>query len=180
MNQGLTMFDKDTKDGSLRLMTPGEIKMAREIFRDTINYPKVWIHKGSYLPFGLQLKRASMSPNGEMYLREYYSSDYSKTHFLYQHTFIHELSHVWQFQHGMNVKLRGLISWAAPYKYALDSWPLSTYRMEQQASIIADYYLLTQFNGHTNWRMNRLCTNCDDLSFEELMQQYKYTLRAFP
>ncbi|MEJ5078128.1 hypothetical protein [Erwinia sp. MYb535] len=43
MNQGLTMFDKDTKDGSLRLMTPGEIKMAREIFRDTINYPKVWI-----------------------------------------------------------------------------------------------------------------------------------------
>jgi len=46
------MLDKGTKDGRLRLMTPGEIKMAREIFRNTINYSKVWIHKGSYLPSG--------------------------------------------------------------------------------------------------------------------------------
>ncbi|WP_455819771.1 hypothetical protein [Pseudomonas cerasi] len=67
------MFDDDKKDGSLRLMTLGEIKMAKEIFRDTLIYPKVWIHKGSYLPFGLQLKRVSMSPNGEMYFRDEYS-----------------------------------------------------------------------------------------------------------
>lgn len=48
------MLAKDTKDGSLRLMTLGEIQMAKEIFRDTIIYSKVWIHKGSYFPFGLQ------------------------------------------------------------------------------------------------------------------------------
>lgn len=54
------MLAKDTKDGSLRLMTLGEIKMAKEIFRDTIIYSKVWIHKGSYFPFGLQKKWVAM------------------------------------------------------------------------------------------------------------------------
>ena len=61
------MIDKETKDGSLRLMTPGEVKMAKDIFRETINYSKVWVHKGSYFFFGLQNKNTSMSPNGEMY-----------------------------------------------------------------------------------------------------------------
>ncbi|TDS98373.1 type IV secretion protein Rhs [Erwinia rhapontici] len=174
------MFDKGTKDGSLRLMTPGELKMAREIFRDTINYAKVWIHKGSYLPFGLQSMGTSMSPNGEMYFREYYSPDFSKAMRINQHIFIHELSHVWQYQKGMKVKLRGLISWAVSYKYALDSWPLTTYRMEQQASIIADYYLLTQFNGHNYWQRNNSCANCEYLSYNDLLSRYEYTLRSFP
>lgn len=174
------MFDKGTKDGRLRLMTPGKIKMAREIFRDTINYSKVWIHKGSYLPFGLQSMGTSMSPNGEMYFRKYYSPDFSRAAILFQHIFIHELSHVWQYQHGMKVKLRGLISWAVDYHYALNSWPLSTYRMEQQAAIIADHFLLAQYNGYRFWKMYKLCTNCDDLSDEELLRQYQYTLRSFP
>lgn len=54
-------------------------------------------------------------------------------------------------KHGMKVKIRGLVSWLVSYKYALDSWPLSTYRMEQQASVIADYYLLTQPGGRSDW-----------------------------
>lgn len=161
-------------------MTLGEIKMTKEIFRDTIRYPKVWIHKGSYLPFGLQLKRVSMSPNGEMYFRDEYSPDFSKAYVTKKQTFIHELSHVWQYQHGMSVKLRGLVSWMAKYEYALDSWPLSTYGMEQQAQIIADYYILIQPNGRDDWDWNNRCTNCDDLSDDELLKQYKYTLRAFP
>lgn len=174
------MFDKGTKDGSLRLMTPGEIKMAREIFRNTINYSKVWIHKGSYLPFGLQFKNVSMSPNGEMYFRDEYRSDFSRAHMRQQHTFIHELSHVWQHQHGMNVRVRGLASWLVDYHYALSSWPLSTYRMEQQAAIIADYYIFAKFNDRADWTSNGFCTNCKELSDEELILQYKYTLRSFP
>lgn len=171
---------KETKDGSLRLMTLGEIKMAKEIFRDTINYAKVWVHKGSYLPLGLQLQRVSMSPNGEMYFREDYRPDFSRADRIRQHIFIHELSHGWQYQQGMNVKLRGVGSWAAKYDYALDSWPLSTYGMEQQAQIIADYFLLTQSNGRGDWKSYGLCRNCSELSDEELLHQYKYTLRSFP
>lgn len=174
------MPDKETKDGSLRLMTSGEIKMAKEIFRDTIIYAKAWIHKGSYFPFDLQLKRASMSPNGEMYFRNEYSPDFSKADIVSQQTFIHELAHVWQYQKGMKVKLRGFVSWAARYDYALDSWPLSTYRMEQQAQIISDYYILTCANGRGYWESNNLCTNCDHLSDDALLKQYRYTLRSFP
>lgn len=174
------MSFKETKDGSLRLMTLGEIKMAKDIFRDTIHYAKVWVHKGSYLPLGLQLQRVSMSPNGEMYFRQDYRPDFSRADITRQQTFIHELSHVWQYQHGMMVKLRGLASWAAKYDYALDNWPLSTYGMEQQAQIIADYYILTQPDRRGDWESNTLCTNCDDLSDEELMRQYQYTLRSFP
>jgi len=174
------MIDKETKDGSLRLMTPGEVKMAKDIFRETINYSKVWVHKGSYFFFGLQNKNTSMSPNGEMYFRNYYHPDFSKASISNQHIFIHELSHVWQFQHGMRVKLRGLLSWAAKYQYALSSWPLSVYGMEQQAQIIADYYLLTRFNGRVDWNSNDLCTNCKDLSDADLIRQYKHTLRSFP
>lgn len=161
-------------------MTLGEIQMAKEIFRDTIRYPKVWIHKGSYLPFGLQSMGTSMSPNGEMYFRKEYSTDFSQANTRKKHVFIHELSHVWQYQHGMKVKLRGLVSWVAKYEYALDSWPLSTYGMEQQAQIIADYYILTQPNSRGDWDWSNKCTNCDDLSDDELLKQYKYTLRALP
>lgn len=174
------MFNREPRDGSLRLMTSGEIRMAREIFRDTINYSKVWIHRGSYLPLGLQSRGTSMSPNGEMYFREFYSSDFSTAMRLNQHIFIHELSHVWQYQKGMEVKLRGLISWAVSYNYSLDSWPLSTFRMEQQASIIADYYILMQFNGHDYWQRNNSCTNCEGLSYKDLLSRYEYTLRNFP
>ncbi|WP_456310164.1 type IV secretion protein Rhs [Serratia proteamaculans] len=174
------MLAKDTKDGSLRLMTLGEIKMAKEIFRDTIIYSKVWIHKGSYFPFGLQKKWVAMSPNGEIYFRDDYRPDFSKADMKRRQIFIHELSHVWQYQHGMQVKLRGLVSWAVRYDYALDSWPLSTYRMEQQAQIIADYYLLTQPITRNDWRSYSFCTNCEVLSDEDLLQQYKYTLRSFP
>ncbi len=174
------MFNREPRDGSLRLMTSGEIRMAREIFRDTINYSKVWIHRGSYLPLGLQSRGTSMSPNGEMYFRKYYSPDFSRAAILLQHIFIHELSHVWQYQHGMNIKLRGLISWAVDYHYALDSWPLSTYRMEQQAAIIADYFLLARTRRREDWKSNTLCTNCSELSDDELLSQYQYTLSSFP
>ncbi len=57
------MFNREPRDGSLRLMTSGEIRMAREIFRDTINYSKVWIHRGSYLPLGLQSRGTSVVVN---------------------------------------------------------------------------------------------------------------------
>lgn len=38
------------KEGSLRLLTSGEIRLAKSIFGDSIHYHKVWIHHGSYLP----------------------------------------------------------------------------------------------------------------------------------
>ncbi len=175
------MLNREAKEGDLRLLTPGEITMARSIFGNAIHYHKVWIHKGSYLPFGLQQQNVAMAPNGEIYFRNDYTDDFADARPNLKHLFIHEMTHVWQYQHGMNVKIRGLVSWAVNYRYKLEGRSLSRYSMEQQASIVADYYLLTLFDGRVYWEKWKKCaTDCDDLSNNELLRKYKDILRYFP
>lgn len=137
---------------SLRRMTYGELTLARSIFENTIDYSKVWIHNEKYLPG--QGERTAMTPNGEMYYPDaVYSSDYSsqtmpgdrETVAGASHLFIHEMMHVWQYQKGYAVKLRGLFSWAANDHYDLNLQSFSSYSMEQQASIVADYWLLINY-----------------------------------
>jgi len=94
------------KEGSLRLLTLGELRLARSVFGNTIRYHTVWIHHDSYLPFGLQFDNYVMSPNGEIYFREWYRDDFSTKEADLQHLFIHEMMHVWQRERGMQVFLR--------------------------------------------------------------------------
>lgn len=81
-------------EGSLRLLSPGEIALARTVFGSAIIYPRVWVHHDSYFPFKLQGRNTAMSPNGELYFRGWYCEDFSAMSFQYQHLFIHEMSHV--------------------------------------------------------------------------------------
>lgn len=141
-------------EGILRRMTLGEIAMARKVYGDSIVYSRVWIHCDSYLPFGLQSRNYAMTPNGELWFRqELYKQDFSvNTVFIEdKHLFIHELGHVWQHQHGQWVRTRGLFSWAADYCYSLDKKIINGYSLEQQASILADYWLLLVY-GLDMWR----------------------------
>ncbi|UYK96137.1 hypothetical protein [Pantoea stewartii] len=55
------------EEGTQRHMTLGEIGMAHWIFGDSIAYNRVWIHCGSYLPFGLQKQNYAMTLNGELW-----------------------------------------------------------------------------------------------------------------
>ena len=80
---------KEEKEGSLRLLTSGEITLAKSVYKSTIPYHKVWIHHDSYLPFGLQNKNTAMSPNGEIYFRHWYRDDYASALPFLQHLFIH-------------------------------------------------------------------------------------------
>ncbi|TQQ86544.1 type IV secretion protein Rhs [Cronobacter sakazakii] len=138
------------KEGGIRLLTPGEIMLAQSVFKPTIDYSKVWIHRESYLPFNLQNRNAAMTPNGEIYFRDHYRDDFSQSTDHMQHIFIHEMSHVWQRERGMNVICRGLVSWLVSYRYTLDGRLLSEYPMEQQAQIIADNFILQTF-GYEIW-----------------------------
>ncbi len=170
------------KDGTLRRLTSGEIALATSVFLSTISYHKVWVHCDSYLPFGLQNKNTAMAPNGELYFRNYYRDDFSVTPPSLQHLFIHEMSHVWQRERGMNVIGRGLISWVASYRYELDGRWLSDYPMEQQAQIIADHFSL-QAEGYEAWRdlINTGDVTLDgDITEVVIRQQYTNTLRGFP
>ncbi|MBB3321286.1 MULTISPECIES: type IV secretion protein Rhs [Atlantibacter] len=134
------------RKGGLRLLTTGEIQLASTVFRYCIQYHKVWIHFESYLPFNLQNLDTAMTPNGEIWFQDkVYRDDYSISGPDLQHIFIHEMMHVYQQQRGMFVRTRGLFSWAADYFYDLTKKNLSHYSMEQQACIIADYWLLLQY-----------------------------------
>ena len=172
----------EQKEGSLRLLTLGEIKIARTVFGEAIHYSKVWIHHGSYLPFGLQNKDTAMTPNGELYFRTWYTNDFSVADYPFRHLFIHEMSHVWQRERGMNVIARGLVSFAVSYRYSLDGRPLRRYPMEQQAQIIADYFILTNY-GYSLWMILRRrgdITLDGDLSEAVIRQKYEKTMRYFP
>lgn len=169
------------KRGGLRLLTSGEIRMATELYGHSIQYNRVWIHHGGYLPFGIQSNNTAMAPNGEIWFEsKVYRDDYFVASVDYQHLFMHEMMHVWQYQRGMNVKIRGLISWAVNYAYSLDKDHLSRYSMEQQASIVSDYWLLLKFGFAENQRMIKYKDYDKTQSVSDLIVQYKKILRGFP
>ncbi|GLR11092.1 hypothetical protein [Mixta theicola] len=92
----------------------------------------------------MQENNTAMTPAGEIWFEtNIYRDDYAYSSVDLQHLFMHEMMHVWQKQKGMNVVMRGLFSWAADYNYRLNKTRLDDYSMEQQASIVADYWLLT-------------------------------------
>lgn len=88
------------KVATKRQLTSGEIAMSRLIFKDAIDYSKVWIHLG-----GIIHTRTgnAMTPAGEIYLPkdDYLNTpDYSNASGTDRHWFIHEMVHVWQYQMG--------------------------------------------------------------------------------
>ncbi|MGR4051184.1 type IV secretion protein Rhs [Kosakonia cowanii] len=137
---------EEHKEGFSRRLTLGEKKLASSVFGETISYDSVLIHCDSSLPFGLQNEEYVMTPNGEIYYRKMlYRADFSNEPPPTKHVFIHEMTHVLQYQRGMWVRFKGLGSWAASYKYRLDKLRLADYPMEQQASIVADYFYLKTY-----------------------------------
>ncbi|EXR34765.1 MULTISPECIES: hypothetical protein [Acinetobacter] len=91
-----------------RQLTPGEIAMSRLVFKDAIDYSKVWIHIGGMI----HTKTGNaMTPAGEMYLpKDDYiqNPDFSAAKGNAQHWFIHEMVHVWQYQMGVSNGWLGL------------------------------------------------------------------------
>jgi len=124
-----------------------------------------------------------MSPNGELYFRDWYCNDFSKNSFQYQHIFIHEMAHVWQYQRGIWVRMRGLASGFISYEYTFEeNKKLLDYRLEQQAQIIADYFLLSKF-GLKLWLTRRGKDN--EVSYvgpvdDQLNANYQKVLEGFP
>lgn len=173
--------DDVTKPGGLRLLKPGEIVLAVTLFGYSIHYNKVWVHRGSYLPFNIQGNFTAMTPNGEMWFQEgVYEEDFSRTSIKMQHMFLHEMMHVWQHQRGMWVRTRGAFSWAADYSYSLDKENLLDYSLEQQASLVSDYWVLLHGGFyHTKANINYRHYPSSE-SVENLIEKYRDILGSFP
>ncbi len=166
-----------TTQGNARKLTAGEITLARLLYKNAVDYSRVRVHNGSYFPFGLQHEDTAVTPNGTLYfMPKHFQEDFATANAYDQHWSIHEMAHVWQYQLGMNVRLRGLASWAVSYQYSLPNYHLlSDYGMEAQASIIADYFYLTKF-GRNGFQV---ITNYSGIIGPDIKKRYEWVLRAF-
>jgi len=82
-----------------RPLTAGEVAMARQIFKDSIDYSAVRVHNEEYLPFGLQSNDTAMTPNGSMYFNpDYFVPDFSTENEGSKMWFIHEMAGRIQFK----------------------------------------------------------------------------------
>ncbi len=145
-----------TVQGNARKLTPGEVAMLRPIFKDSIFYTEVYIHREAFLPFGLQNKLTGMTPNGELYCPDLktFREDFSAAALTNKDKiwFMHEMSHVWQWNRGYRGRLvakgalYGIASgifgerWVYGYDTTDKNKTLPDYNMEQQAEIISHYY----------------------------------------
>ena len=119
-----------------RHLTEGEIQMCRSVFGDRIDYARVQVMNHPFLPW--QPKYILMAPSGK---------DDSR----YRAVFIHEMTHIFQYQQGINVLCKGAILQTAyflslgkynPYKYTyIPGKSFWHYNIEQQGDIARDIYL---------------------------------------
>lgn len=90
-----------------RKLTSGERALTNSIFSFGLNLDRVVIHNRPYQPF--QSRGVAMTPNGEMWFN---ATDFKRdlsTNVLDAAWFLHEMTHVWQYQRGRYVQMRGLL-----------------------------------------------------------------------
>lgn len=134
----------------MRVLTDGEIALAKTVFGDLVDYEQVRIVNYPYLPW--QADDVFIAPNGWIFVgSKHHQDDFSTAGEMYRQVFIHEMTHVFQFQQGVRVLLKGawLQSWYYltwhkynPYRYTFDKdknfWQ---YNIEQQGKICEDIFL---------------------------------------
>lgn len=130
--------------GGVRTLTPGEIALARTVFGDAIDYPRVTIQRRKFFP--LHPRKVTMAPMGHLHFHpgaEHYCDDFATAALHHQGHFIHEMVHVWQAQTlGRWYLVLRRHPWCR-YDYALrPGWKLAQYGLEQQAEIVRHAFLL--------------------------------------
>jgi len=141
--------------GRRRPLTPGEIALARKVFADSIDYGRVEIRYEDYLPW--QGSNYGITPNGNIYLGEDLRgiSDFSAEIVEMRGFFVHEMTHVWQYQRGVNVLLVGAFQQIKQFlvadQYAYQLVPgktLKDFNIEQQGDIVMHYYFALVGHSH--------------------------------
>lgn len=136
----------------VRPLTVGEIQLSRTVFGEAVKYNLVHIYHRSYFPFGAQDDNVAMSPDGNIYFDPdgtLYREDFSRANIHSKALLIHEMTHVWQHQSGVNVRIRGIFQRTYKYLPLEPGKKFSDYGIEQQGDIVRDYfYLLNGYSRH--------------------------------
>jgi hypothetical protein len=126
---------------TVRLLTEGEKKLARSVYRDTINLDHVEVRRRKWFPF--QPRETIMAPTGHLHFHPKGSAwreDFSKAELGLQGLFIHELCHVWQTQRGIFLPLKRHPFCRYHYRIT-PGWTLDRYGLEQQAEIVRHAFI---------------------------------------
>lgn len=131
----------------MRCLTQGEVELAREAFSDGLDYapirllPAPWPFDRAFVPGRWFGRDWIVWPKGTL------PDDLSTAPLKLQSTFIHELTHVWQAQRGVNLlaaKLRaGDSKGSYAYPFAADcDW--DHLNIEQQAMVVEHRFRLSR------------------------------------
>jgi hypothetical protein len=123
---------------ALRGLTIGELLLAQSVYGDKINLSGDIISSGKYV-IG-QKSDTAMTPRGVMYMGGTYLEDYSSGNATDIGLFIHELTHVYQYQ-----QTNHWLGWSFSTKYEfanqiLNDVPFSEWTIEQQAAYAEEMY----------------------------------------
>lgn len=147
MPDNMVQYAASNSDLSRRL-TAGETHLAQSVFGFALDTRRVRIHNTRYLPW--QARGVAMTPNGELYFRgDDYKDDFSRLK-SDAAWLMHELTHAWQHQSGRSVLFRGISEQTqeffghSAYRYGQvdPSRRFATYKNEQQAAMVEDYFRL--------------------------------------
>ncbi len=130
---------------SARALTAGERALARDVFGDALDADRVTLRRGKWFP--LQPRRTVMAPDGHVWFHPRgpeWRDDFAVAGPASRALLVHELTHVWQHQRGVNLLLRRRPFARYAYLPLVPGRPFAAYGIEQQACIVADAYLLAQ------------------------------------
>src|ERR1700693_2091340 len=147
-----------------RYLTGPEIRLLRDVYKQTLRYEAIRCDMAD-------VNAKAITPAGVAYFsKPNYCDDFSKGTPFKRWLFVHEMMHVWQWGHHiwpvnaavcLWIKFGGIYEKAYPYDLTPGK-TLTAYNIEQQASIVADYWgLLT---NTTNPR--------DNNNFEATLSDY--------
>jgi hypothetical protein len=124
-----------------RSLTPGERGLVASLFGAAVDPWPVRVYNKCWWP--LQPRRIIMAPDGNLWCHPKgatWRADWSAETPLAQAFFLHEMTHVWQWQQGIYLPL--VRPPFARYRYRLvPGKPLSAYGIEQQAEIVRHAHL---------------------------------------
>lgn len=134
-------------DRSCRFLTPDEIRLAAAIFGNRIDYAAVRIFNSPGGILGHITSSTALRNDIRIHDPSQYAPDFSQAPLGLRALFLHEVTHVWQYQSGRNfaqelasdLVRHGFDRWAV-YEYALNQPRLSDYSTEQQAHMVATYH----------------------------------------
>lgn len=125
-----------------RMLTGGEIALARTMFGDSIDYGVARVANRKWWWF--QPKHYAMAPRGCIHFHpkgDLYHDDFATCGLGMQAFFLHEMTHVWQHQRGVFLPLARHPFCRYSYSF-VPGRQLNRYGIEQQAEIVRHAFLL--------------------------------------